>query len=132
MTDILQYPSCKLYENGSFRLPVKIRKELISKRFKRLVIAADTKGSCVMYPVSVWEKRKKYLDPEKVSDCPKYPQSLDKTFLHIHQRIIACLENPEKLYFEFNGETCRIYSESIYEEMNVLEKDKLNELYESL
>jgi len=130
--DILLFPSCKLYENGKFRLPSQIKSDLLKARYQRVVILAAKDGRCMILPVSLWEKNKQAFPINEDIKYPCRPQALDKTHLTLHLELMTYLNNPQILYIEFKGDHCLILNEETYLLENIRQKKLLEALYENL
>lgn len=128
--DILRYPSCKLYKNGSFRLPAVIKKEFESRRYKKIVIIDAPQQSSMLYPVSIWDKIKK--DHISHLQYSKYPQTLNKVFMQLQPELVKHLGYTDKLFFLIKADGCMIINRIRYEELNFSRIEKMNELYDTL
>ncbi|MCF7919410.1 MAG: hypothetical protein K9N06_05805 [Candidatus Cloacimonetes bacterium] len=130
--DMLLYPSCKLYKNGRFRLPNKIKTELLKARYQRVVILADADKKCLIVPVSIWEKKKLDFVLAEELNYPQRPQSLQKTYLQLYPELINYLNNPHTLYIEHNSDHCVIFTDKNYKNENQEQRIVLDNLYEAL
>jgi hypothetical protein len=127
--DILQYPSCKLYDNGKFRLPNQIRRELQNRRVHRVVMIAAKPGRLLLLPVSKWERNKKFYNDNYAVNYPVRPQPIAGTFLSLNSQLSDFLGKTENLYFEADGDFHTIWNEKFYKEENDANQKFLEKLY---
>ncbi|MCF7911384.1 MAG: hypothetical protein K9M99_02560 [Candidatus Cloacimonetes bacterium] len=99
--DLLEYPSCKLYKNGRFRLPNKVRKHFEKLRVKQVVLLADSQNKIRIIPVSKWERMKLAEKDKLPVQYPIRAQALAGTFLVLHPVLKQYLSNTENLFFQF-------------------------------
>ena len=116
--DVIEYPFCKLYKDGKFRLPNKVRNYLRSLRIQKVVLIPNTGNKILMLPVSHWERSKNYYHENFPVSYPVRPQSIDSTFLYLHPKLIEYLPKTENLFFEQNDKYYLIWIEDEYWQEN--------------
>ena len=129
MQDLLEYPSCKLYDNGRFRLPNKVRKQFESWRVKQFVLIPAEDDKLKLMPASWWERMKTEEKKQVPVDFPVRPQSLSVTLLELHQDLIKFLGNTEYLHFEAKEKYYLLWNDTDYNRENKFMKEQIQKMY---
>ena len=126
MKDLLEFPNCKLYDNGRFRLPNKVRKQFENGRVKQLVIIPAKNNKLKLIPASWWERMKAEEKKEIPVDFLIRPQSLKATFLELHPELIDYLKATENIYFEADGKLFLLWNDADYDHRHKFRKKQLH------
>jgi len=129
MQDLLEYPSCKLYDNGRFRLPNKVRKQFESWRVKQFVLIPAEDDKLKLMPASWWERMKTEEKKQVPVDFPVRPQSLSVTLLELHQDLIKFLGTTEYLHFEAKEKYYLLWNDTDYNRENKFMKEQIQKMY---
>jgi len=124
--DLLEFPNCKLYDNGRFRLPNKVRKQFESWRVKQLVIIPAENNKLKLMPASWWERMKAEEKKEIPVDFPVRAQSLSATFLELHPDLVKLLGKTEYLHFKIKEKYSLIWNDTDYDHRNKFRKKQLH------
>jgi len=129
MKDLLEYPSCKLYKNGRFRLPNKVRQQMESWRIRRVVVLADEPGKIRIIQAVKWN-RMKAEDKRKIPiKCPVRTQSVSGSFIVLNPCLQQYLGETETIYFELDKDHYLIWNEADYQEQNEIREAELQKMY---
>jgi hypothetical protein len=118
MMDLLRFPSCKLYENGNFRLPNILKLNFQKQRIKKVVLLLIDDDVMMLLPASKWERNKRKFKAEMKLDLPVRAQSINATFLRIPARILETLTPTQRIYFKNSEHHYIIYTSSAYLQKN--------------
>ena len=129
MQDLLEYPSCKLYDNGRFRLPNKVRKQFESWRVKQFVLIPFEDDKLKLIPASWWERMKTEEKKQVPVDFPVRPQSLSVTLLELHQDLIKFLGTTKYLHFEAKEKYYLLWNDTDYNRENEFMKEQIHKMY---
>ena len=129
MQDLLEYPSCKLYDNGRFRLPNKVRKQFESWRVKQFVLIPAEDDKLKLMPASWWERMKTEEKKQVPVDFPVRPQSLSVTLLELHQDLIKFLGTTKYLHFEAKEKYYLLWNDTDYNRENKFMKEQIQKMY---
>ena len=129
MQDLLEYPSCKLYDNGRFRLPNKVRKQFESWRVKQFVWIPAEDDKLKLMPASWWERMKTEEKKQVPVDFPVRPQSLSVTLLELHQDLIKFLGTTKYLHFEAKEKYYLLWNDTDYNRENKFMKEQIQKMY---
>jgi DNA-binding transcriptional regulator/RsmH inhibitor MraZ len=128
MIDFLEFPSCKLYDNGRFRLPNKVRKQLESWRIKKVVMIARKSRKIMLIPAGTWDKMKLEEKNKLPVQYPVRAQLVSGSFLVLHPELIKYLGETEILYFQLKDNYYRIWSRAVYNKANEIKDRQLRKL----
>ena len=127
--DLLEFPNCKQYDNGRFRLPNKVRKQFESWRVKQLVIIPTENNKLKLMPASWWERMKAEEKKEIPVDFPIRPQSLTATFLELHPELITYQGATENLHFKAKEKYYLLWNDATYSRENEIMKEQIHKMY---